>query len=148
MSCETSGNPKQIAGDFCFWIWQQPYLLLKYTCSHHYKHCTSRCPEGFQRPATPLIPSAAQPLGGTMVGDKEGVQRLASSEPTHLSLALFCAPSLSISLVLASNSQPDASPKGTAMASSLVPLSGYRMQASSVSNPISIRGPLDGHWNN
>ncbi len=46
-----------------------------------YKHSASGHPEGLRRPATPWKPANPQPLGGTEVGCKVGLQRGAGGWP-------------------------------------------------------------------
>ena len=58
-------------------------LIAAPKCWFLYKHSTSGPPEGLWRPAIPWRPSAPQPPGGTEVGCKMGLGRLASTEPTH-----------------------------------------------------------------
>ena len=78
-----------------------------------YKHSTSGPPEA----SDPWRPTTFQSLGGTGMG----LQRLASSEPTLLSLSLLCASCLSAWLDLASNSFPDASTLPPSMAQARLP---------------------------
>ena len=63
-----------------------------YDGSYPYKHSTSGSSECFRRPGTLWRPAISQPLGGTEVGCKvglEGLQRFASTEPTPFSLILL-----------------------------------------------------------
>ncbi len=72
-----------------------------------YKQSTFDPPEDLCRSATPWRPANPQPLGGTEVGCKVDLQRLASFEPTLM--IILCATWCSASLVLAPNNRPDAS---------------------------------------
>ena len=75
-------------------------------CHDPYKNSTSGPLEGLLRPAILWRPAASQPLGGTEVGCKVRLRRLAYSEPTpsssnpSLCLLAFCSTGFCLQLPL------------------------------------------------
>ena len=89
-----------------------------------YKHRAGGPPEGLHRPATSWRLANPQPLDGTEMGCKVGLQRASSGWPPlsilFYPLTLLCASLLFTSLLLASNSLPDASTLPTPAAKSRI----------------------------
>ncbi len=92
---------------------------------HPYIHSTSDPPVGLQRTAMPWRPAELHPLGGTEVSCKVGLRRAAGGWPPlnllFYPLACLCASYCSISVILASTSQPETATLPTSVAQGGLP---------------------------